>query len=240
MNTNYRDRIIVAIDTSDIVVCKKLVESLSGDIALFKVGKELFTAYGNEAISIIHNAGGKCFLDLKYHDIPNTVASASQIACRHGVFMFNVHASGGSKMMKAARDAVYGEAEKRGIAKPIILAVTVLTSLSEEELQREIGVSRSLEEQVVYLAKMAKDAGLDGVVASAKEITLIKKEVGDDFLVVTPGIRPSWYGNQDQTRVVTPREAFAMGADYVVIGRPITASADPVEAAQKIIKELES
>jgi len=239
MGDSLRKRIIVAIDTNDIVVCQRLVDMLGGVIAIFKVGKELFTSCGNEAIRLIHDRGARCFLDLKFHDIPNTVANASQIACRHGVFMFNVHASGGMKMMKAARDAVCGEAEKRGLEKPLILAVTVLTSLGEEELHDELGVSRSLNDQVLHFAHMAKNAGLDGVVASAKEIKLIKEKLGDDFKVVTPGIRPAWYGNQDQTRVVTPQEAFALGADYIVIGRPITASANPLASAQKIIEELE-
>lgn len=239
MNIPYRERIIVAVDTNDIVLCKRMIETLKDEIKLFKVGKELFTSCGIEAINAIHEHGAKCFLDLKFHDIPNTVANASQIATRSGVFMFNVHASGGLRMMKAARDAVYGEAIKRGLEKPLILAVTILTSLSEEELHSELGMKRSLNEQVVHLANLAKKAGLDGVVASAKEIRLIKDECGDDFRVVTPGIRPSWYGNQDQTRVVTPREAFDLGADYIVIGRPITASADPLESARRIISELE-
>ncbi len=235
---DYKDRIIVAIDTDDIVVCKRLIDTLMSEIKIFKVGKELFTSYGNEAISLIHERGARCFLDLKFHDIPNTVANASQIACRRGVFMFNVHASGGTKMMKAARDAVWGEAEKRGLEKPVILAVTVLTSLTEEDLKEELGVSRTLDEHVLHLARMAKKAGLDGVVASAKEINLIKSKLGNDFIVVTPGIRPRWYSHQDQSRVVTPQEAFDSGADYIVIGRPITASADPLESAQRIISEL--
>jgi len=239
MEIPYRDRIIVALDTNDILMCNRLIDTLQNEIKLFKIGKELFTACGNEAISAIHDKGARCFLDLKYHDIPNTVAKASAVACRRGIFMFNVHASGGKKMMKAARDAVCGEAEKRGIEKPIILAVTVLTSLGEGELQKEIGIVRSLEDQVVHLARMAKETGLDGVVASAKEIRLIKKALGDDFKVVTPGIRPEWADKQDQTRVVTPKEAFKMGADYIVIGRPITASADPLQSVQRIIKELE-
>jgi len=239
MSIPYRDRIIVALDTHDIVLCQRLLASLKDEIKLFKVGKELFTACGNEAIAAIHDVGARCFLDLKYHDIPNTVAKASSVACRRGIFMFNVHACGGKKMMKAARDAVLGEAKMRGIEPPIILGVTVLTSLSEEEMQKEIGISRSLNEQVVHLARMTKEAGLDGVVASAKEITLIKESLGDDFLVVTPGIRPTWSSKQDQTRVVTPKDAFDMGADYLVIGRPITASADPKAAAQRIIEELE-
>lgn len=238
MNSPLKDRIIVALDTHDILVCKRLIDSLKDVITLFKVGKELFTACGNDAISAIHDRGARCFLDLKYHDIPNTVANASQIACRRGVFMFNVHASGGMKMMKAARDAVWGEAEKRGLEKPIILAVTVLTSLSEVELKNEIGISRSLDDQVLFFAEMAKESGLDGVVASAREIELIKNKLGDDFKVVTPGIRPEWASKQDQTRVMTPKEAFEKGADYIVIGRPITASANPRESAERIIEEL--
>ena len=238
MDISRQERLIVALDTNDLFVCRRLIDSLSRYVKLFKVGKELFTACGNEAVSAIHSSGARCFLDLKYHDIPNTVAKASTIACRRGIFMFNMHASGGLKMMKAAREAVTGEAKMRGIEQPVILGVTVLTSLSESELQNEIGISRSLEDQVLHLARLAKEAGLDGVVASAREITLIKEHLGQDFLVVTPGIRPAWASKHDQTRVVTPGDAFDMGADYIVIGRPITASADPAQAVRRIISEL--
>ena len=233
-----KEKIIVALDTDNYEKCADLIKQLKGEITYFKVGKELFTACGSEVLKLIRDAGAQCFLDLKYHDIPNTVAKASRAAFKHGVAMFNVHAGGGFKMMKAAAEAVRDEAEKTGEPKPLLIAVTVLTSLSEEELQCELGVSRKLEEQVVAFAKMAKDAGLDGVVASAREVRLIKDNVGEDFVVVTPGIRPLWAARGDQTRVVTPKDAFNMGVDYVVIGRPITAAENPLEAAKKIIEEI--
>jgi len=234
-----QERVIVALDTPDKVVCERLISTLKGTISMFKVGSELFTASGYEAVDLVLASGAEVFLDLKFHDIPNTVANVSQVVSRFGVNMFNVHALGGTKMMTATRVAVEGETHKRGLEKPIILAVTILTSHSEEAIQACLGTERSLDEQVIHLARMAKEAGLDGVVASAREVAMIKKNIGDDFIVVTPGVRPSWGDVQDQVRVVTPKEAFDSGSDYIVIGRPITAAADPVEAAKKIIAELE-
>ena len=239
MTATRQERIIVALDTPDKLVCERLVNSLKGAISIFKIGSELFTACGYEAVAMVLDAGAEVFLDLKFHDIPNTVANVSQIASRFGVKMFNVHALGGEKMMKATRTAVEGETKKRGLVKPIILAVTVLTSIGEEDMQTVLGTTRSLDEQVVFLAKSAREAGLDGVVASAREVALIKKTCGEDFVVVTPGVRPQWVAAQDQVRVVTPKEAFDNGSDYIVIGRPITAAADPLEAAKRIIAEIE-
>lgn len=237
---NANERIIVALDTDSFDKCEKLVNELKDTVKYFKVGKELFTSCGSDVLRLIDNAGAKCFLDLKYHDIPNTVAKASKAACRLGIAMFNVHASGGLKMMKAASEAVIEEAEAKGIERPLLIGVTVLTSMSEEELQTELSVSRGVEDQVVALANLAKEAGLDGVVASAKEVRMIKDALGDDFVVVTPGIRPTWAAKGDQTRVVTPADAYKMGVDYMVIGRPITASDNPKEAAEKIIAEISS
>jgi orotidine-5'-phosphate decarboxylase len=234
-----KDRIIVALDTPDKIVCEKLVKTLSGTLSMFKIGSELFTACGYDAINIVLDNGGQVFLDLKFHDIPNTVANVSQVVSRFGVTMFNVHALGGEKMMRATKAAVEGETQKRGLRQPIILGVTILTSLGEEEMQHILGTQRSLDEQVIMLAESAKEAGLDGVVASAREVSMIKKKLGDDFIVVTPGVRPSWGAQQDQIRVVTPKEAFENGSDYLVIGRPITSAADPLEAAQKIVGEVE-
>jgi orotidine-5'-phosphate decarboxylase len=235
-----KDRIIVALDTPDKIVCERLVKTLRRTISMFKIGSELFTACGYEAISIVLDSGAQVFLDLKFHDIPNTVANASQIVSRFGVKMFNVHALGGEKMMRAAKAAVEGETQKRGLDKPLILAVTILTSVSEENMRNILGTDRSLDEQVLMLAKSAKEAGLDGVVASAHEVSMIKKKLGDDFIVVTPGVRPAWVAQQDQIRVVTPREAFENGSDYLVIGRPITAASDPLEAAERIVEEVEA
>jgi len=233
-----KDRVIVALDTDSLDTAQALITNLKGVISYFKVGKELFTAHGNEALHAIEASGARCFLDLKYHDIPTTVAKASTVACNKGIAMFNVHACGGFKMMKSAREAVDKAAIENGLFRPLVLAVTVLTSMSEEELAGEIGVSRTMDEQVVALASLAKDAGLDGVVASAKEVTKIKAALGDDFVVVTPGIRPQWAASNDQARVVTPKDAVAMGVDYMVIGRPITAAENPREAAERIIEEI--
>ena len=234
-----KDRIIVALDTPDLDKAISLVKCLKNEISIFKVRKELFTAYGNEALQVIKDEGVKCFLDLKYHDIPNTVAKASKVVTKKGVFMFNVHAGGGKKMMQEARCAVDIISSELACPKPLILAVTILTSLGDAELQDEIGMHRNLNEQVLHFATMAKEAGLDGVVASAREVRLIKDNLGEDFIVVTPGIRPLWASKGDQNRVVTPKDAFSMGVDYIVIGRPITEADDPLKAACKIIDEID-
>ncbi|MDD5084726.1 MAG: orotidine-5'-phosphate decarboxylase [Candidatus Omnitrophica bacterium] len=233
------ERVIVALDTPDIIIATKLVHALKDDIKIFKIGSELFTSCGPEIVRLVQDSGAKVFLDLKFFDIPNTVANVAQVACHLGVFMFNVHALGGAKMMKVTAEAVKGEAERRGLPKPIVLAVTVLTSMSGKELTEDLSISKSLEEEVVHLAKMAKDAGLDGAVASAREARLLKDKIGKDFLVVTPGIRPRWSAAGDQHRIVTPRDAFDGGADYIVIGRPITADPDPRRAVERIKKELQ-
>lgn len=234
-----KDRVIVALDTPDKIMCERLITSLTGTVKMFKIGSELFTACGYEAVDMVLNAGSEVFLDLKFHDIPNTVGNVSQVASRFGVRMFNVHALGGEKMMRAAKTAVDGETQKRGLKRPILLAVTILTSVSEEDMRYVLGTERTIDEQVLHLARSAKEAGLDGVVASAHEVAMIKKHIGDDFVVVTPGVRPAWGTTQDQVRVVTPKDAFDRGADYIVVGRPITAAADPVEAAKRIIAELD-
>lgn len=232
------EKIIVALDTPDLLICKKLVNALKQYSAVFKIGSELFTACGHEAIKLVREAGCKVFLDLKFHDIPNTVANVAMVVARMGVYMFNVHACGGMKMMKMMREALAGETKKRGLPMPKTLAVTVLTSMGDEELKDELGVGRTLEEQVMHFATMAKEAGLDGVVASAKEVEMIKARFSSDFMVVTPGIRPKWSVAGDQTRIVTPKEAIEKGVDYMVIGRPITASPDPAEAFRKILEEI--
>lgn len=226
-------RIIVALDTPDFKECKRWVRDLAGLVGMFKVGKELFTSVGPDAVRYIHDQGEEVFLDLKFHDIPNTVYRAAEAAARLGVKMFNVHCSGGSAMMRAAKEAVAG-----GRHRPWVLGVTVLTSLGEKELSRELGVKAPLKKQVLHLAKMGEAAGLDGVVASAEEVPMIKKSIGIHFKVVTPGIRPLWSVKGDQVRVVTPREAFKRGADYIVVGRPITGAKDRKGAARRVADEL--
>ncbi|MBN2190513.1 MAG: orotidine-5'-phosphate decarboxylase [Candidatus Aureabacteria bacterium] len=229
---NRKDRIIVALDFDSDTEAMSLVGKLKGKINFFKVGSQLFTRYGGAIVERIASLGADVFLDLKFHDIPNTVRGASLSACSLGVKIFNVHASGGRKMMEEAVNAA-----KKHKSSPLVLGVTVLTSMSSGDLC-EIGVGGKVEEQVLRLASLAKEAGLDGVVASAKEIELIKKECGNDFIVLTPGIRPAWSSADDQKRVMTPEAAFNRGADYIVIGRAVTSAPDPVEAADRILGEL--
>jgi orotidine-5'-phosphate decarboxylase len=215
-----------------------MVAELYGLVGMFKVGLELFSSHGPRAVETVHEQGGRVFLDLKYHDIPNTVSGASRAAARMGVTMFNVHVAGGTEMMKAALDAVREEAGQR--KWPQVLGVTVLTSLGADQLRDELGLVRPPQEQVVFWAKQARDCGLAGVVASPQEIGLIRKQCGNDFLIVTPGIRPAGSGQDDQKRVSTPGEALRAGADYLVVGRPITRAPDLRQAALAIIEEMEA
>ncbi len=235
-----KDKIIVALDVPTKEEALAIVDELGDKVGAYKIGMQLYNACGPEIIEEVTKRKGRIFLDLKFHDIPNTVASAARVAANLGVYMFNVHACGGSTMMKAAADALKEEAAKLGVERPLLIAVTVLTSMNEEELQGEVGISRSLNEQVAAMAKLAKDCGLDGVVASAKEIKLIREACGDDFLIVTPGIRPRDAAADDQKRIKTPGEAVADGADYLVIGRPITKAADRTAAVANIVADIES
>lgn len=229
------ERIIVALDTQDFAVMKKWVRTLRGLIGFFKIGSELYTAHGRKAVDHVLANGGEVFLDLKFHDIPATAAASARAAGKMGVRMFNVHTLGGFAMMRAAVEAI-----REVRPKPWILGVTVLTSLQDEELSRELKIGLPLEKQVIHLARLAKDAGLDGIVASAREVSRVKKILGRGFKVVTPGIRPLWAASQDQKRIVTPRDAFDMGSDFIVIGRPITGAKDMKEAAERIIEEISS
>ena len=200
----------------------------------FKVGMGLFTLCGPDAVALVHDSGAKVFLDLKFHDIPNTVAHAVRSAATLGVFMVNIHALGGSEMMMRAVEAAR-ESEK----KPKLLGVTVLTSMDQSSIG-EIGIEKKIEEEVVSLARLGKESGLDGVIASPNETGLIRKNLGKDFIIVTPGIRPAGAEKGDQKRVMTPKAAVTAGADYIVVGRPIIETKDPLGAAKKIIKEMES
>ena len=235
-----KDKIIVALDVPTKEEALAIVAELGDKVGAYKIGMQLYNACGPEILKEVTARNGKIFLDLKFHDIPNTVASAAKVVADLGVFMFNVHACGGSKMMKAAAEALKEEAANLGVARPLLIAVTVLTSLSEEEVQGEIGISRSIEEQVAAMAKLAQDCGLDGVVASPKEIAIIREACGEDFLIVTPGIRPRDASVDDQKRVKTPGEAVKDGADYLVIGRPITKAEDRVAAVNSIVADMES
>lgn len=231
-----KEKIIVALDTPSLDVVKKLVRELKGFVDVYKIGSELFTAQGWDALKVVIDSGARVFLDLKYHDIPNTVAKAALVACEKEIFMFNVHTLGGIDMMKAAKEAV-DERVKLGTNRPIILGVTVLTSHSEKNL-KDLGIERALRDQVLYLAGMAKKAGLDGVVSSPREVEMLRKEFGPDFVIVTPGIRPPGSPKDDQKRTLSPKEAFDEGASYIVVGRPVAAAHSPKEAMAKIISEL--
>ena len=233
-----RERIIVALGTPDIRFAKKLIQSLKGDIKIYKVGNELFTAHGPKAVQMVRDADAKVFLDLKYHDIPNTVASAARQAVDLGIFMFNVHVSGGLQMMQEACIAALDEAKKKNIPPPKLIGVTLLTSLNQEEVTKQIGISKSIDETVLHYAGLAQKAGLDGVVASAREIEKIRAKMGPEFLIVTPGIRPAGAEHGDQERVMTPKEALELGANFIVIGRPITQAKDPQETVARILAEL--
>lgn len=233
-NLNANKRLIVALDVKSLGEAEALVESLIADVQIFKVGLGLFTLYGPEAVKAVHRKGGKVFLDLKFHDIPNTVARSVRSASDLGVFMMNVHALGGLEMMKQAAEAVKAVKDR-----PKILGVTILTSMNQSTINR-LGITKKLEEEVLDLARLAKEAALDGVIASPQEIGLIRKDLGGDFIIVTPGIRPSWTAaKDDQKRIMGPKEAVMAGADYIVVGRPVIEAEDPLKAAQRIIEEIE-
>jgi orotidine-5'-phosphate decarboxylase len=228
------NRILVALDVDSRAKALALADTLRGTVAGYKIGKQLFTAEGPDVVRALTARGDRVFLDLKFHDIPNTVAGAVRSAMLTGAWMVNVHASGGSAMMRAAAQAAHDTATRTGAARPLVIGVTVLTSMDEAALA-EVGTTRPLLEQVVHLARLAQAAGLDGVVASPQEIAAIRAACGPDFQIVTPGIRPAGQaGTDDQARTLTPRDAVAAGATYLVIGRPITAAADPRAAAEAI------
>lgn len=230
---NPTERIFVAIDTPDCERAVTLAETLRGLVGGVKLGKEFFTANGPEGVRRIGEVGMPVFLDLKFHDIPNTVAGAVSSALALRPAIVNVHAAGGRAMMEAARDA----ASAAGEARPLVIAVTVLTSLDRSDLDAT-GVRDGVVEQVTRLAVLARDSGLDGVVCSAHEIMRLRGACGTNFKIVTPGIRPAWAATGDQKRVVTPAEAVHLGADYLVIGRPITGADNPADAARRIADEL--
>jgi len=232
------EKLILALDVDDYDYAIELVERFSPYIEVFKLGLELHTIAGSKIIEDIHKRGKKVFLDLKFHDIPNTVAKAGIAAARLGVFMFNVHASGGLDMMQKCRDEVVNVCLRENIAKPRMIAVTVLTSMSQDVLKKEIGIQYSLKTQVRHLAGLALKAGIDGVVASAQEAALIRSHCGRGFLIVTPGIRPSWAAADDQQRMMTPKKALQEGADYLVMGRTILNHANPEQAINLIQDEM--
>lgn len=235
--TNVRDRIIVALDVDSAAEAAGIVSELNGSIGAFKVGLQLFTAAGPKFVRELTASGAKVFLDLKFHDIPNTVAKASVEAARLGVWMFNLHASGGSEMMRNAVKEVEAACAEEVIERPLMIGVTVLTS-SDGDTMTEIGVDGGVEAQVIRLARLAAESGLDGIVASPLEVSAVRNAIADRrFLTVTPGIRPFSATADDQKRVTTVGRALAGGSDYVVIGRPITQAANRVEAVEVIVSE---
>lgn len=237
-NNQAVDKLIFALDAANFDEAVHWIELLSGHVGMFKVGKELFTAVGPKIVDFIKQKNQKVFLDLKFHDIPNTVARAAEAAVRLGVDMFNVHASGGGKMIQETVKAAEATAQMSGLAKPIILAVTVLTSLNDADLI-EIGFGKNTQDQVLHLASLARGAGASGVVASAQDIVNLRSKLGNDFIIVTPGIRSSQEKvKDDQKRTLSAMEAVKLGADYIVVGRPIRTSADPLGACKQIVREI--
>ncbi len=236
---NIKQRLIVALDLADPAKARTLATLLAPEVGMFKVGKQLFVNAGPNVVRMIHDLGGEVFLDLKFHDIPNTVAAAAVEATRLGVRLFNVHISGGREMMRQTAAAVAEVCGKEGLRRPSVLGVTVLTSLDGSDLEA-LGIRNGVPAQVVRLAGMAQEAGLAGVVCSAQEVPEIRRACGDSFMLVTPGIRPAGQQAGDQKRVMTPGDAVRAGIDFIVVGRPITAADDPVAAARSLVAEMAS
>ena len=232
------DKMILALDVAESDHALEIVDKFKDYINIYKVGLELFTTAGPGIVEEIQKRGKKVFLDLKFHDIPNTVTKAALSATRLGVYMFNVHASGGFEMMRKCRDSVVEMCLKENLERPKILGVTVLTSLSKEILTDELGIQYGLRTHVRHLSSLALKAGLDGVVASAREVELIRNHCGKGFIIVTPGIRPSWTPPDDQKRTLTPKEAIREGSDYLVIGRAVLQQPDPIKAVELISLEI--
>lgn len=234
-----KDRLIVALDAPTLEVAEAWLIELKGVVSYYKVGLELFTAHGWKAVNLVKNYGGRVFLDLKLHDIPNTVSRTLAAVCEHEVDIVNVHALGGFEMMKMAREAVEKYSSGR-VVKPKLIAVTVLTSHDQKSLSRELRVRGSVKEEVLHLAGLAKKAGLDGIVCSPEETAWVRKKFKEDFLIVTPGIRPAGSDKGDQKRIFTPEKALRAGSDYIVVGRPITQFSSPREAALRILEAMKA
>lgn len=233
-----RDRIALALDVDNDRDALAIVAELKDSVGVFKVGHQLFTAYGPDIVRRIIGMGGRVFLDLKYHDIPNTVAKASAEAVKLGVSIFNVHSLGGIDMMKAAAESAKETAGKYNLPAPTVLAVTILTSMDEKSMRKELKITRSLQREVAHLARLAQRAGMHGVVASPQEIKMLRRVVRGEFVILTPGVRPAWADKDDQKRVMTPGEALKAGADYIVVGRPVLKARDRKAAVEKILEEI--
>jgi len=235
---SMRERLIVALDVEDLETAKQWVTLLAGEVGMFKVGKQLFTHSGPAAVRLIRESGGEVFLDLKFHDIPNTVAKAAAQATRLGVKMFNVHASGSLTMMRQTSKEVGRVCRQENLRRPIMLAVTVLTSLDKSDLEK-VGVEGEVADQVTRLALLTKEAGMDGVVAAPHEVAGIRAACGKRFVIVAAGIRPSGGKRNDQKRVMTPQQAIAAGVDYIVVGRPILEARDPLRTVREMVLDME-
>lgn len=235
---NPKDRLIVALDVDALAQAEALLDRLQGVVGTYKIGSQLFTASGPAAVELVLKRGGAVFLDLKFHDIPTTVAGAVREAARLGVRMLDVHASGGTPMLKAAAEAARQAAREFGVVRPLCLAVTILTSLDRALLQRELHVPLAVEGHVLHLAQLAKAAGLDGGICSPAEVRAIRQALGPEWLIVAPGVRPAGNEVNDQVRVATPEAAVHAGADYLVVGRPITGASDPQAAAATILDSI--
>ena len=240
MSELAKDKIILALDVDTLQDAEKLVDELKDYVGYFKIGLPLIVNYGFEAFRVIENLGAKCYFDCKFHDIPYAVDKACASLVRNGIDLFNVHIQGGSKMVSSAVKSARQAAKELGVEPPKILGVTLLSSFGQKTLTTELCVKEGIENYVLQLAHVAKDCGLNGVVASAEEAKRIRKEMGDDFIILCPATRPVWSVVNDQVRVDTPREAILSGVDYMVIGRPITEAEDHISAAKMIIDEIEN
>ena len=239
INPKIKEKIVLALDVTTIDEAKKLIDELKDYVGVFKVGLQFYTGNGDELFRLMNDMKLKYFLDVKLMDIPNTVAKASENIISKGADFFNIHALGGKEMMQKCVESANTTAEKLGRNKPTILAVTILTSINDEKLHNELGINENVSEYALKLAKLAKDAGVTGVVASVFEARRIKEVCGKEFKVLCPGIRPAWSAKDDQQRLATPSLALKEGADYLVIGRAVTAAPDRTDAMKKIYKEIE-
>lgn len=240
INRKTKEKIVLALDVDTIEEAKSLILELKDYVGTFKIGLQLYSQNGNEIIDFMSSQGLKFFLDVKLLDIPNTVAKASENLIQRGASFFNIHTLGGTAMMKKCVEASKRKAQELGVEEPLILGVTVLTSISDEVLQEELGIPTRAENYTIKLAKLAKDSGLGGVVASVMDAKKIKEICGEDFKVLCPGIRPEWSMKDDQKRAASPKYAVMQGADYLVIGRAVTAADNKLEAMQRIYEELEN
>lgn len=239
MKTKTTDQLIVALDTSSEKEALDLIEKLGDEVTYYKIGLELFTSVGPKIIKEVKGLGKKVFFDGKFLDIPNTVSGAVANMVRHRVDMLNVYMSGGAKMLQEAKNSLIETAKRHNLQPPKLLGVTVLTSITNEILQNDLKVKAQIDEYVLHLAELALNNNLDGIICSPNEAKLIRKKIKNDFLIVTPGVRPIWADKNDQVRTATPKEAITAGATHIVVGRPITEAKDPKDAAKKILIEIE-